>query len=52
LNRKLSLIGQTARLLTELIDTERSQRMELAIVVLIVGEIALTLFQMSQGWAR
>jgi uncharacterized Rmd1/YagE family protein len=52
LNRKLSLIGQTARLLADLIDTERSQRMEPAIVVLIVGEIALTLFQMSQGWAR
>jgi hypothetical protein len=51
LNRKLSLIGQTA-LLTELIDTERSQRTEPAIVVLIVGETALTLFQMSQGWAH
>jgi len=52
LNRKLSLIGQTARLLTELIDTERSQRMELAIVVLIVGEIALTLFQIARGWGH
>jgi uncharacterized Rmd1/YagE family protein len=49
LNRKLSLIGQTARLLTDLIDTERSQRMELAIVVLIVGEIVLTLLQMARG---
>jgi uncharacterized Rmd1/YagE family protein len=52
LNRKLSLIGQTARLLTELIDTERSQRMEFAIVVLIVGEIALTLFQIARGWGH
>jgi uncharacterized Rmd1/YagE family protein len=52
LNRKLNLIGQTARLLTELIDTERSQRLELAIVVLIVGEIALTLFQIASGWGH
>ncbi len=49
LNRKLGLIGQTARLMTDLIDTERSLRLEAAIVVLIVGEIALTLFQMARG---
>jgi len=46
LNRKLGLIGQTARLMTDLIDTERSLRLEAAIVVLIVAELALTLFQM------
>jgi hypothetical protein len=39
-------------MLTELIDTERSQRMEFAIVVLIVGEIALTLFQIARGWGH
>ena len=49
LNRKLALIGQTARLLTDLIDTERSLRLEAAIVILIVLEIALTLFQMFRG---
>jgi len=49
LNRKLSLIGQTARLMTDLIDTERSLRLEWAIVILIVAEIALTLFQMGRG---
>jgi uncharacterized Rmd1/YagE family protein len=52
LNRKLELIGQTARLMTELIDTERSQRLELAVVVLIVTEIVLTLAQMARDWWR
>jgi uncharacterized Rmd1/YagE family protein len=49
LNRKLGLIGQTARLMTDLIDTERSLRLEAAIVALIVFEIALTLYQMARG---
>ncbi len=49
LNRKLGLIGQTARLMTDLIDTERSLRLEWAIVLLIVAEIGLTLFQMARG---
>ena len=52
LNRKLDLIGQTARLMTDLIDTARSQRLELAVVILIVGEIVLTLAQMARGWAH
>jgi len=52
LNRKLGLIGQTARLMTDLIDTERSLRLEWAIVILIVAEIGLTLFQMARGWAH
>jgi uncharacterized Rmd1/YagE family protein len=49
LNRKLGLIGQTARLMTDLIDTERSLRLEWAIVILIVAEITLTLYQMIRG---
>jgi uncharacterized Rmd1/YagE family protein len=49
LNRKLGLIGQTARLMTDLIDTERSLRLEWAIVILIVAEIGLTLYQMAAG---
>lgn len=52
LNRKLDLIGQTARLMTDLIDTERSLRLEWAIVLLIVAEIGLTLFQMWRGLAH
>lgn len=49
LNRKLGLIGQTARLMADLIDTQRSLRLEAAIVALIVFEIALTLYQMARG---
>jgi len=49
LNHKLGVIGQTARLMTDLIDTERSLRLEAAIVVLIVFEIVLTLYQMAGG---
>jgi required for meiotic nuclear division protein 1 len=52
LNRKLVVIGQTARLMTELIDTERALRLEWAIVILIVAEITLTLYQMAQGIAH
>jgi uncharacterized Rmd1/YagE family protein len=52
LNRKLTLIGQTARLLTDLIDTERSLRLEAVVVILIVTEICLTLFEMAHGWAH
>ena len=50
LNRKLNLIDQTARLMTELIDTERSERLEIIVVVLICLEIALTVFQIARGW--
>jgi uncharacterized Rmd1/YagE family protein len=50
LNRKLTLIGETARLMTELIDTERSLRLEWIVVLLIGLEIALTLFQIARGW--
>lgn len=52
LNRKLNLIGQTARLMTDLIDTQRSLRLEAAIVLLIIAEIGLTLFQIASGWAH
>jgi uncharacterized Rmd1/YagE family protein len=49
LNRKVSLIGETARMMTELIDTERSLRLEALVVALIVLEIVLTLVQMVRG---
>jgi uncharacterized Rmd1/YagE family protein len=52
LNRKLGLIGHTARMMTELVDTERSLRLEWAIVILIVAEITLTLYQMARGIAH
>ncbi|MBB4196650.1 hypothetical protein CCR94_20325 [Rhodoblastus sphagnicola] len=45
LQRKLDVIVETARALADLIDADRSTRMEAAIVVLIVLELAVSLFQ-------
>jgi len=47
LDRKLNLIGQTARLITDLMDTQRSLRLEVIIVVMIGFEIFLTLAQLA-----
>lgn len=47
LNRKLALIGETATHMTDLIDTERSLRLELVIVILIVAEIIITVAQIA-----
>lgn len=49
LDRKLNLIGQTARLITDLMDTERSLRLEIIVVVLIAVEIVLSVLQIA--WA-
>jgi uncharacterized Rmd1/YagE family protein len=46
LTRKLEVIGDTAQALTDLIDTERSVRLEAAIVLLIVVEIVITLYDL------
>ena len=46
LGRKLDLIGETVTVLTDLIDTNRSFRLEAIVVGLILAEIALTLIQM------
>jgi uncharacterized Rmd1/YagE family protein len=46
LNRKLTVISDTARALTDMSDTERSLRLELLIVGLIAFEIVITLLQM------
>ncbi|MCW2276221.1 RMD1 family protein [Rhodoblastus acidophilus] len=45
LQRKLDVIVETARALADLIDADRSSLMEAAIVVLIVLELAASLFQ-------
>lgn len=45
LDRKLELIGETVTVMTDLIDTRRTLRLEAAVVILILAEIALTLFQ-------
>ena len=42
LNRKLSVIAETATTLSDIIDTKRSLRLELIIVVLILFEIVIT----------
>jgi uncharacterized Rmd1/YagE family protein len=49
LARKLDLIGKTITVMTDLIDTQRSLRLETIVVALIVAEIALTLLQMIRG---
>jgi uncharacterized Rmd1/YagE family protein len=45
LNAKIDVIGKTAEALTDLIDAERSVRLEWTIIVLIAVEILLSLFQ-------
>src|SRR5262245_22934545 len=44
LSRKLSVIDETARALTDIIDTERSVRLEITIVVLIVVEVLVAFY--------
>jgi required for meiotic nuclear division protein 1 len=46
LNRKLAVITETAKVLTDIIDTRRSLRLELIIVLLILFEIVITFYQM------
>jgi uncharacterized Rmd1/YagE family protein len=45
LSRKLSLISDTAEMLTDMIDTQRSLRLEIMIVLLILFEIVITSYQ-------
>ena len=47
LNHKLELIGSTVTVMTDLIDTQRSFRLEAIVVALILMEVALTLVQMA-----
>jgi uncharacterized Rmd1/YagE family protein len=46
LNRKLNLISNTAETLLDLVQAQRSLRVEWYIVILIVVEIALTLYEL------
>lgn len=50
LNRKLEIVAKTANTLADFIDTRRSLRLEVIIVVLIAFEIVITLFQIL--WQR
>ncbi len=45
LNRKLAVISDTAKALADIIDTERSLRLEVIIVVLILLEILIAAYQ-------
>ena len=45
LKRKLDVIVETARALTDIIDADRATRLEATIVVLIVAEIFISLMQ-------
>jgi uncharacterized Rmd1/YagE family protein len=45
LNRKLSVIAETAEVLTDIIDTRRSLRLEIIIVVLIAAELLFAGYQ-------
>jgi uncharacterized Rmd1/YagE family protein len=45
LQRKIDVIVETVRALTDIIDADRSSRMEFAIVLLILAELGLSLYQ-------
>jgi required for meiotic nuclear division protein 1 len=45
LQRKLDVIVETVRALTDIIDADRSSNMEAAIVLMILAELGLSLFQ-------
>jgi uncharacterized Rmd1/YagE family protein len=47
--QKLNVIVETGQALTDIFDVDRATRLEAAIVVLILAEIALTLFQIFFG---
>jgi uncharacterized Rmd1/YagE family protein len=49
LNHKLAVIGETATALSDLIHTERSLRLELIIVGLILFEVLVTIYQLAMG---
>jgi uncharacterized Rmd1/YagE family protein len=45
LNRKLAVIAETANTLADIIDTKRSLRLEMIVVLLIAFEIVITFYQ-------
>jgi uncharacterized Rmd1/YagE family protein len=49
LERKLTAVSETANALTDIIDTQRSLRLEIAVVVLILIEVAMGSFQLWSG---
>ncbi|MGY3441223.1 MULTISPECIES: RMD1 family protein [unclassified Bradyrhizobium] len=49
LNRKLGVVAETAQVLTDIIDTGRSLRLELIIVFLILFEVLITIYQLAMA---
>jgi uncharacterized Rmd1/YagE family protein len=49
LNHKLAVIGETATALSDLIHTERSLRLELIVVALILFEVIVTIYELAIG---
>ncbi len=49
LNRKLAVIAESAQVLTDIIDTRRSLRLEVIIVLLILFEVIMTIYQLAVG---
>jgi required for meiotic nuclear division protein 1 len=49
LNRKLAVISETANTLADIIDTQRSLRLELIIVALIAFEVVIAFYQILTG---
>lgn len=49
LERKLTAVSETANALTDIIDTQRSLRLEIAVVVLIVIEVVIGCVQILSG---
>src|ERR1700735_73227 len=49
LKRKLNVIVETAHALTDIIDADRATRLEATIVILIVAELVVTLYQIYAG---
>jgi uncharacterized Rmd1/YagE family protein len=47
LNRKLAVIAETANTLGDIIDTQRSVRLELIVIALIAFEVVITIFQIA-----
>ena len=45
LSRKLAVVAETANTLADIIDTRRSLRLELVVVVLIAFEVVITFYQ-------
>lgn len=49
LQRKLDVIVETVRALTDIIDADRANKMEATIVFLILAELSISIFQMVMG---